>query len=112
MEAVVLRVANLRSGPGLTYEIVGKAQPGEVLTIVGATPAQDWYLLADGCWIAAFLVQPNSPVSPTAPPTAGTFLPTVQVRASDRSHDCGLAGLSGDGRDPARRPGRRSHRGD
>ncbi len=49
---------NLRSGPGTNHEIVGKALPGQPLTVVGREG--DWYRvrLGDGmtAWIAAWLV--------------------------------------------------------
>jgi uncharacterized protein YraI len=48
--------ANLRSGPGTGFERVGSVAAGQALEIVGKTAAGDWYQLADGAWIAAFLV--------------------------------------------------------
>ena len=37
--------ANIRSGPGTDYEIVGKAAQGEILTMVGYT-SNHWYIIA------------------------------------------------------------------
>lgn len=54
--AWVLDKANLRSGPGINYEICGSAEAGMVVTIIGANDAGDWCQLADGKWIVAFLV--------------------------------------------------------
>jgi hypothetical protein len=48
--------ANLRSGPGTTFAVVGGAKAGDPLAIVGKNAAGDWYKLAGGQWIAAFLV--------------------------------------------------------
>lgn len=49
---------NLRSGPGTNHGIVGKALPGQPLTVIGREG--DWYRvrLGDGktAWIAAWLV--------------------------------------------------------
>ncbi|MBX3000749.1 MAG: GIY-YIG nuclease family protein [Caldilineaceae bacterium] len=45
--------ANLHVGPGTDFAVTGVVQAGEVLTIVGRTPAADWYQLAGGHWIAA-----------------------------------------------------------
>ena len=61
----VKRAANLRSGPGVNYAIVGKAQAGQQIIIVARNAAGTWYQLNDGKWIAAFLVNnpPNVPVS-------------------------------------------------
>jgi uncharacterized protein YraI len=53
----VKRTANLRAGPGTNYAIVGQAVAGQTLTIIDQNPAGDWYQLADGVWIAAFLVE-------------------------------------------------------
>jgi micrococcal nuclease len=54
---VVSEEANLRAGPGTEYERVGSAAPGEVLELIARNPAGDWYQLAGGAWIAAFLVE-------------------------------------------------------
>jgi N-acetylmuramoyl-L-alanine amidase len=50
------RAANLRSGPGSTFTLVGTAQAGQALAVVGRNPAGDWLQLQSGAWIAAFLV--------------------------------------------------------
>lgn len=54
---VVIEEANLRAGPGTEYERVGSVAPGEVVALVGRNAAGDWYQLASGAWIAAFLVE-------------------------------------------------------
>ncbi|MCB0127386.1 MAG: lamin tail domain-containing protein [Caldilineaceae bacterium] len=54
--ATVLRNANLRGGPGTTYTVVGGVTQGDSVTVIGCNAACDWYELADGSWIAAFLV--------------------------------------------------------
>lgn len=48
--------ANLRSGPGRSYQIVGFAQRGERIVVVGQNEAGSWYRLEGGEWIAAILV--------------------------------------------------------
>jgi len=48
--------ANLRAGPGTTYDRVGSVSQNETLEIVGMTAGGDWYRLKSGAWIAAFLV--------------------------------------------------------
>lgn len=55
--ATVLRNANLRGGPGTTFAVVGGVAQDDTVTVVGCNAACDWYELADGTWIAAFLVE-------------------------------------------------------
>lgn len=54
--AFAKRNANLRSGPGTTFTLVGTVQAGQALPVVGRNPAGDWLQLQSGAWIAAFLV--------------------------------------------------------
>ncbi len=54
---VAIEEANLRAGPGTEYERLGSAAPGEMLELIARNPAGDWYQLASGAWIAAFLVE-------------------------------------------------------
>lgn len=67
--------ANLRSGPGVTFDIIGATVPGQTIVIVGRTDAGDWYLLDNGAWISVPLVTGAPPlaaiavVDPNAPPT-------------------------------------------
>ncbi len=91
------QVANLRLGPATTYPLAGQVTAGEALSLVGRNGAGDWYQLATGAWIAAFLVDgapttlalvevtppTAAPLPPTAlpaavlPPTAPPILPTA-----------------------------------
>lgn len=76
IKAQVTDEANLRSGPGTDYEIVGRADAGQEVTIVGVSTAGDWYQLDDGMWIAASLLgKPSTPV-PTPP------MPTPNARVT------------------------------
>lgn len=62
--------ANLRAGPGTEYAIMGQAQAGQALEVVARNGAGDWYQLADGGWVAAFLVDGASgglPIVEVAP---------------------------------------------
>lgn len=73
-------VANVRSGPGTEHPTVGSVAAGQSLTIVGRNGAGDWYQLADGNWIAAFLVTgapTDLPVVEAAPVAAPTAVPVV-----------------------------------
>jgi uncharacterized protein YgiM (DUF1202 family) len=61
-QAVSNADANLRAGPGTTFDVVGSAPAGTQLTIVGRNSAGDWYQLADDSWIFAALVN-NAPAN-------------------------------------------------
>jgi hypothetical protein len=69
---IVNRNANLRTGPGPTHAVVGNAKQDTSVIIVGRNEAGDWYLLHDGAWIAAFLVDTDAQDIPVAPEGAGT----------------------------------------
>lgn len=77
--AKAARAANLRAGPSTTHPLKGQVTSGQSLAIAGRNPQGDWYQLADGAWIAAFLVTNapgivpvarSIPTPPPAPPTA------------------------------------------
>ena len=78
IEVTVNEAANLREGPGTDFAIVGKAASGQTLQIAGQSEDGEWYKLADGAWIAAFLVEP-----PIAPPPVVT--PDALAPADDLS---------------------------
>lgn len=72
------RAANLRAGPGTSYEVAGSAAADVPLEIVGVNPSGDWYQLATGAWIAAFLVADPPPGLPVvAVPTLPLAIPTA-----------------------------------
>lgn len=52
--------ANLRSGPGTAFDVVGGTVTGQALTIVGRNADGSWFLLDNGGWVASFLVA-NAP---------------------------------------------------
>lgn len=79
----VKRNANLRAGPGTNYALVGTAVTGQTLTITDQTPAGDWYHLADGSWIAAFLVGVATANSSSDTPRSTTL--AVSLAAANRS---------------------------
>jgi hypothetical protein len=54
------RLANIRSGPGIAYSVLRVAKPGEKLELLQKSEDGKWLMLADGTWIAAFLVK-NAP---------------------------------------------------
>ena len=69
---VVVRNANLRSGPGTKYAIVGSAPAGTTVRIAGTNKAGDWYHLSSGRWIAAFLVDRNGTGTASDTTSSGT----------------------------------------
>jgi uncharacterized protein YraI len=56
--------ANLRAGPGTDFARAGSVQAGAVLTLTGETAKGDWLQLANGTWIAAFLVEKRGSALP------------------------------------------------
>jgi hypothetical protein len=80
--STVITNANLRTGPGLNFPVIGGLLAGREVDIVGQNAAGTWYLLSDGSWIAAFLIAnppANIPVveSPAPPAPATQELPVV-----------------------------------
>lgn len=68
-------LANLRAGPGTNFAVVGSAQAGDALDIVGQNGDGTWFVLANGAWIAAFLVN-NAPTGLPVVEPAATPAPT------------------------------------
>ncbi|MBX3010212.1 MAG: SH3 domain-containing protein [Caldilineaceae bacterium] len=58
--------ANLRSGPGTEFPIIGGTITGQELTIVARNEAASWFRLDNGGWVSAGLVA-NPPVTTTVP---------------------------------------------
>ena len=84
---VVVRInadANLRSGPGGTFERVGGANFDSDVTVVGKFPTDNWYLLDDGSWIFGELLDsaPDVPqVNADGTPVGSAPAPTVAAPA-------------------------------
>jgi uncharacterized protein YraI len=76
------RAANLRAGPGVTYAVVGAVRAGQPLAITGKNAGGSWLQLADGNWIAAFLVNQALSATPTAAPMPGVT-PTQAASGND-----------------------------
>lgn len=77
---------NVRAGPGTGFAVVGSVVQGSALKVTGRNEAGDWFQLADGGWIAAFLVAnpPGAvpvaaviPTEPTQPPVSASRAGTV-----------------------------------
>jgi len=73
----VIKNANLRSGPGTNFGVVGTATKGQIFNIVGKNDNGTWYKLDSGQWIANFLINMES--TATAVPAA----PQSQQLATD-----------------------------
>lgn len=54
---IVSGEANLREGPGTDYGVTGFMASGSQVELIGQDSTGEWYQLADGNWIAAFLVE-------------------------------------------------------
>jgi uncharacterized protein YraI len=57
VETVTTEAANLRTGPGTTFDRAGGVAAGATLRLSGKNADGSWYRLDDGAWIAAFLVE-------------------------------------------------------
>ena len=75
--------ANLRSGPGQQYTVVGTAAAGQVLDLTGRNADSSWYLLRDGAWISATLVKnaPRSLPVKAAPVASGIGMTRAEMQA-------------------------------
>lgn len=78
---VAAKGANLRSGPGTNYPVVGGVQAGAGLAVVGRNQAGDWLALAGGAWISAGLVA-GAPADLPVAAVIPTVAPTAPVRAA------------------------------
>lgn len=58
VDTVVIDAANLRAGPGTTFDRIGNLPAGVTIQLSGQSADASWYRLTDGSWIAAFLVEP------------------------------------------------------
>jgi N-acetylmuramoyl-L-alanine amidase len=61
--AEVFRVVNVRSGPGVTFPVIGQLQPGDVVTVTGRSNAESDWLQIDfegqPGWVAFFVISVN-----------------------------------------------------
>lgn len=77
--------ANLRTGPGTTFNIVGNTTFGQALVVTARDATGGWLLLDSGNWIAVQLVDGLPPVAtipvfdPNAPPTPTPAVPAAAI---------------------------------
>lgn len=57
VETVVVEAANLRSGPGTSFDLISSIAGGETIRLSGKNADGSWYRLESGAWIAAFLIE-------------------------------------------------------
>jgi micrococcal nuclease len=81
--ATVNSPANVRSGPGTTYEIVDKRAAGDLVNVRQCNDDCSWYLIGNQQWIAAFLVTPGraAPQPSLATPVPTAALPRGSIAA-------------------------------
>lgn len=91
----VNRNANLRSGPGTTFAVVGSARLGDRVTVINQSAAGDWYQLGNGQWIAAFLLDavtageaPPAPASAAPTPLPPTATPAPPPTPQPQAQNC------------------------
>ena len=101
--AMAIKNANLRAGPGTNYPRIGSVKAGDNLKIVGKNQDGSWYKLSNGAWIAAFLVASaasNIPVvkiipTPPPPPPSNTRGQSINIQpapvcdCSGNHYNCG-----------------------
>lgn len=93
MGATATKGANLRAGPATTFKVVGGVKAGDGLEIVGKNKAGDWYQLAGGQWIAAFLVT-NPPAVPVVEEPAAAAPAPTSVPAAEGSPQPATSGAA------------------
>jgi hypothetical protein len=76
--------ANLRSGPGTEFPVIGGTITGQTINITARNEDATWFLLDNGGWVSAGLVA-NAPISSTVPvfnPAAPAATPTPEAPAA------------------------------
>lgn len=79
---------NVRTGPGLEYDVIGQLSQGETAQVVGATTTFDWVVInyrGQNGWLATYLLEVTGdratvpviapPPTPTPPPATATPTP-------------------------------------
>lgn len=51
----VMKHSNLRSGPGIEHNIIGKLKPNAVIQIIGTVKDKNWYLLRQGSAVEGYI---------------------------------------------------------
>jgi uncharacterized protein YraI len=78
--ALVLKGANLRSGPGMAFGVIGGAAAGDNLAVIGRSDSGEWVQVAGGEWIYAELVRIAEPAAlAVAPISTATATATASA---------------------------------
>jgi len=72
----VLRNARLRAGPSTTYAAIGSLRGGTTIQFSTCNSSCNWYQLANGGWVAGFLVQLDGPSAAIPTNSANASRPT------------------------------------
>lgn len=85
--------ANLRAGPGTTFEVLGGTVTGQAINIVGRNADGTWYRLDNGGWVLGTLVA-NPPAPEGVPVVNNDGTPVEQPAAAPAETPAtGLGGL-------------------
>jgi len=85
--------ANLRAGPGTTFEVLGGTVTGQVINIVGRNADGTWFRLDNGGWVLGTLVA-NPPALESVPVVNNDGTPVEQPAAAPaETPAAGLGGL-------------------
>jgi len=83
--------ANLRSGPGTTFDVIGGTITGQTINIVGRNADGTWFRLGNGGWVLSTLVA-NSPALESVPVVNDDGTPAATQPAAPTAAT-GLGGL-------------------
>jgi len=83
--------ANLRSGPGTTFDVIGGTITGQTINIVGRNADGTWFRLDNGGWVLSTLVA-NSPALESVPVVNDDGTPAATQPAAPTAAT-GLGGL-------------------
>ncbi len=76
----ITTTANVRSGPGTTYPVVGRLATGATVAVRQCNDDCTWYLVGNQQWVSATLIVPAPQAAPTLP---ASTLGAVDLNAAD-----------------------------
>ena len=74
---VISLPANIRTGPGTDFDITEGIQPGVQVEVIDCNESCDWYELANGNWVAAWLVDTTRGEMPLLTSSPKNAMPEV-----------------------------------
>ncbi len=84
--------ANLRAGPGTTFDLIGGTITGQAVNIVGRNADSTWFRLDNGGWVLGTLIA-NPPALETVPVVNNDGTPVEPAAAPAETPAAGLGGL-------------------